>query len=334
MLAACGASHPDGHVPDAPAEPDASVGADALVDAAQPPPSRTWNEVESGTGVRITDLWFGPDGTGLATTEFVGAFYPSVLRYDGATWSVIGNAGCYCELFAAWGTRSGDAWYVGGDAFGGSGQRTIGRVVGTGTTTPIATPMASFGPGWFTGLGGTSTDDVWALASTAPSQHWDGTQWTDTAIHGDRLYVAGPGDLWVVQPTFDASTLVHVMSGSTTTVAPPSGFGTIEDIHGVGAAELWIVARTQLARWDGATWTTYARPDGVTAQLLAIWAVSSTEAWAVGTGGIVLRWDGAAWRVDRPESLSANTLVTVTTDASGRVWAAGTGGTMLVGTAN
>lgn len=333
LLAACGASNPDGPVPNDGPHPDDLDASPDPVDAASPVP-RTWSEVPSGTGIRITDLWFGPDGTGLATTEYVGVVYPAVLRYDGTTWSTLGNAGCHCELFGVWGTRSGDAWYVGGDAFAGSGQRTIGRVVGTGTTTPTATPTTSFAPGWFTGIGGTATNDVWALASSGPSQHWDGTQWSDAAIYGNRLYVAGAGDIWVVQPTFDASTLVHVVSGATTEVPPPSGFGTIEDLHGTGSTELWIVSRTQLGRWDGAAWTTYPRPAGVTAQLLGVWAVSPTEVWAVGTSGIVLRWDGAAWFVDRPESAGANTLVTVTTDASGRVWAAGVGGTMIVGTAN
>ena len=84
------------------------------------------------------------------------------------------------------------------------------------------------------------------------------------------------------------------------------GDATLRDVHGTARNDVWMVGgrgsslsmynwRGAAFHWDGFHWTETPVPDGVLF-LNRVFAVSRTEAWAVGSGGDAVRWDGSAWR--------------------------------------
>jgi hypothetical protein len=137
----------------------------------------------------------------------------------------------------------------------------------------------------FEGVAAISDSDVWAVGhyvaslqrSTTPvnqplMEHWDGAQWLvetgpDTGSDGLLLATSasGPSDVWAVGISY-----------------PSSG-----------------VTATLIEHWDGAQWTIVPSPSpGATVnELNGVFAVSRTDAWAVGRSEyrtLTEHWDGAA----------------------------------------
>jgi hypothetical protein len=117
-------------------------------------------------------------------------------------------------------------------------------------------------------------------------------------------------------------------------------------IYGISARasdDVWAVGATYPGQestftehWDGLTWTAVPSPNphSAPATLLAVAAVSATEAWAVGTRrpnagsitrNVIEHWTGSQWQVvpsPNRGSLS-NALTAVTVVSSTDVWAVG-----------
>jgi hypothetical protein len=92
--------------------------------------------------------------------------------------------------------------------------------------------------------------------------------------------------------------------------------------------------QTQIAHWDGASWTQAPSPDpGTQARLFGVHALSASNVWAVGEyfdGSIdktlIVHWDGAAWKqVPSPNVTGAtqNVLKAVRGSSATNVWAVG-----------
>jgi hypothetical protein len=55
-------------------------------------------------------------------------------------------------------------------------------------------------------------------------------------------------------------------------------------------------------------------------------AISASEAWAVGVGGVILRWNGSAWQTHTAPAVTRLTALAITPDSGGRdAWAVGEG---------
>jgi hypothetical protein len=101
---------------------------------------------------------------------------PRVLRWNGATWSVVGTLPPIGEMRDIWVRAANDVWIVGVDD--GTG---LGRVLRYDGTSWSGTPM----PNALHGVHGTSANDVWVVGGDEPPLpfngiwgHWDGSVWS------------------------------------------------------------------------------------------------------------------------------------------------------------
>jgi hypothetical protein len=107
-------------------------------------------------------------------------------------------------------------------------------------------------------------------------------------------------------------------------------------ISGTGPADIWAVGTIRgqplIVHWDGRSWRRAAVPRRRIGSgwLADVTAVSPTNAWAVGGGGLgyrplIMHWNGVRWRaLDlRAVAPSDAVLNSIDSDHRGRVWAAG-----------
>jgi hypothetical protein len=120
-----------------------------------------------------------------------------------------------------------------------------------------------------TSLWGTSADDVWAALDGGTILHWDGAGWS-----GDMGVVIASGGRW--------------------------------RLHGTSWEDIWAVSdKGGIVHFNGEQWC--AVMSGTDLALRGIWAISPSDAWAVGGGHagddftpvgpvVSLHWDGQAWK--------------------------------------
>lgn len=194
-----------------------------------------------------------------------------VARWDGANWEAV-DSGTTADLWGVWGRAPDDLWIVGGDP--GAGEPTI--LHGDGTSfTPVALDPAQ--------------NDRLAHALFKVF----GVGGRTFAVGQAGLIVEWDGGAWVQRPTGAAATddFVAVWGASD------------DDLLAVGGR-----SNAQLARFDGATWTTTS--EGSVPGLSAVTAVpdgfvvAGLSGWVghVGGDGVPVREDGvgpmdlhAAW---------------------------------------
>lgn len=215
----------------------------------------------------------------------------------------------------------------------------------------------------------TSRTDAWAVGHrcyTAATlvEHWNGTAWSivpspsfTTGADGVQNSLNGvvalsPANAWAVGTHTAANgafvTLVERWNGSAWSVtSSPSPSPTANVLDAAAASspsDVWAVGwqntpaiKPLIEHWNGSAWSVVAAPAVAgTSQLLAVTAVSASDAWAVGyqTNGagarttLALHWNGTAWTVvPTPNQAttygSENVLRGVTALSSTSVWAAG-----------
>lgn len=173
--------------------------------------------------------------------------------------------------YAVWGTAKDDVWA------GGVGLSHFdGR-----SWTPVPSPTSFC----IRGLSGSSSRDIWAVATDgrpilqdsaltnskkSEILHWDGTAWSRVlSIEGEltAITASGANDAWAVG---------HKM---------PSGSGTVGFIM----------------RWDGTTWQEH--PYRLQHIPTALWGRASNDVWMVSTYVVsgpytdrIQHWDGTTWR--------------------------------------
>ncbi len=151
-----------------------------------------------GTGAR--DVWAaGFSGAEVMTTPDGGIVQtgqndPSILHYDGTSWSQVENADQGQVVHSIWSGAPNDAWAV-GEQEPLNAPRIINLQHWNGTTWSLVTdPVVMAG-----GLGtvwGIASDDVWAGADL----HWNGSQWKSYPSGSYGPVVGGYDDdhLWAV----------------------------------------------------------------------------------------------------------------------------------------
>ncbi|MCK5797795.1 MAG: hypothetical protein KAI47_11455, partial [Deltaproteobacteria bacterium] len=178
-----------------------------------------------------------------------------------------------------------------------------------------------------------------AVGENGKAAYWDGTNWlvaSDIQTHVGTARIRGVFGASVAGTrTFylagDSGTLSRCSTGDNGTSFSCQSVGSLaattglEAIHGLtnGATigPLWTVrgetAEDIYYSASGTSWST-ASPKGCLDQgtnacastpgrLLAIWAKSAQEVWAVGEQGLILRFDGSAWKKVTIPNLSAQT---------------------------
>jgi hypothetical protein len=126
--------------------------------------------------------------------------------------------------------------------------------------------------------------------------------------------------------------------------AVPVFMGTLGGVSATSAADAWAVGDqcpscsnpgTLILHWNGTRWSIVSSPDpGSTANVLNdVAAVSSSDAWAVGSFGnsvcsqsatVILHWNGAKWsQVKSPNAGACNRLDGINASSATSAWAVG-----------
>ncbi len=191
-----------------------------------------------------------------------------------------------------------------------------------------------------------SVQDVWAVGAGYVAAgvsydtilRWNGTSWEElqlsTVAEGNNLY-----DIWSSSPSNvlavgSAGTIIRWDGSAWTALSAPAGYdSTLNGIWGSSAANVWAVGSydstagvtTNLLRYNGSSWASFATP--TTDTLNAVWGTSSSNVWAVGTSGRIIRFNGTSWST--VASPTTATLNSIWGTASNNIVAVGTGGTII-----
>jgi hypothetical protein len=158
-------------------------------------------------------------------------------------------------------------------------------------------------------------NDTWIVGTTGSSgarrtqaAHWDGSSWSLVPTPN-----VGEGD-----------NALNGVDGSTG-----------EDVWAVGYSEHATLYNSLIEHWNGARWRVVESPDVGTNRyntLTSVDALSSTDAWAVGSyrtatsrKTLIQRWDGTSWKIvssPNPGTLS-NSLLGVAAVGPSDIWAVG-----------
>ena len=185
-------------------------------------------------------------------------------------------------------------------------------------------------------------NDVWAagyayIGPTVPwVMHWDGASWTDLEppfVHFSNfvqgLSVRSSNDAWAVGYAGTSQDRFGVIlhwngTGWSQQEYRSGGLPRLYGVKALAPDDVWAVGedfgQTLALHYDGIAWSQVGAPD--IGLVMDIVALSATDIWAVGGGG-VMNWNGHGWfRVDAPpmslEGIDALTEVDV-------LWAVGTG---------
>lgn len=202
--------------------------------------------------------------------------------------------------------------------------------------------MLSATDGW--AVGGNSilhySNGAWRLASSFPDdpEHSVGLK-SIAMVSATEGWIAG----YQMDPaTGDGSLLLHYLHGTWTPVHLPSfdqPRATIESVSMLPSGEGWAVGgvytdsgqRTLILHYSHGVWT--SEPTSVPAQLNGAYALSRSEAWAVGTKdiaigpGVILHYLNGTW--SSVPSPTPNLLHTVVMRSPGEGWAGGDGAATL-----
>jgi len=153
----------------------------------------------------------------------------------------------------------------------------------------------------FTGVWGSASNNVFAVASDGSLWHYDGTTWQ--AMTGGTIQVlsgtwgSGASDVFAVG---ENGTILRYDGVSWT--AQPNGTPQGQDLRGVWGTSrtdvfavggnAWPGGGATILHYDGTTWSTL--PSGTTQDLLAVWGRSASDVFVVGYGGI-LHYNGSSW---------------------------------------
>jgi hypothetical protein len=238
---------------------------------------------------------------------------------------------------------------------------------------PSPSPYRPHGDNELAGVAATSSRNAWAVGSgearpaSAPRtliEHWDGTAWrrTPSPTPGGRARLSAvaadtSADDWAAgwhASTSSDMTLIEHWNGKSWAHVPspnPSAAGSyLTGIAATSADNAWAVGysfapaasprprvRTLIERWNGASWSLVPSPSPAGRgdnRLLAVSALSSSNAWAVGYSRepgararpLIEHWDGTAWtRVPGAGPGQKHvTLLGVSAVSARSAWAVGT----------
>ena len=288
-----------------------------------------------------------------------------------AGWNVVPspNGGPDNQLYGVTAVSTTDAWAVGGYINSHGNNQTLIEHWNGRTWTIVASPNVARDYNILYGVVAVSTNDVWAVGAYDGSngnnqaliEHWNGKTWTvvsspdigiGSSLHG--MAVVSPTTIWAVGYAVNAQgieqTLIEQWNGTRWSVVPGPNPGSYANVlwsvsaHSPGtvwAAGDYSNSRGQdqslIEQWNGSQWGIVKSPDvsQFHTYLLAVTALSPTNAWAVGyaladnllaADTVVEQWNGSQWSlVPAPDPGTAfNFLYALTAISPTSIWAVGT----------
>jgi photosystem II stability/assembly factor-like uncharacterized protein len=143
-----------------------------------------------------------------------------------------------------------------------------------------------------------SSAEGWAVGSEI--FRWDGSTWSSVTdpLAGQTwyhsVYMLSSTEGWIVG---DGGAILRWDGSSWSTVTSPTGM-SLFSVHMLSSNEGWAIGGDVIIRWNGSSWSIVPDPvDPSVTVLRSVYAVSSTDAWAVTAGayGTIIRWNGTSW---------------------------------------
>jgi hypothetical protein len=221
--------------------------------------------LEGVWGSSDDDVWVAGNPSGTLDSRIGGG--PSLLHFDGISWSIVDGGGVN-GLAAVWGSARDDVWAVGEGIAHWDGTRW--SKVLDGLTYDD-----------FPSISGSGPNDVWVTLGSHNGVHWDGNQWTSVDVPGFHVWSAGPNDVWAVGEGVSHFDGVRWSTDLT--------FGYLEAVWGSGPSDVWASGSGATIHWDGVRWSKAVGAPGV----FAFWGTGPNDVW--GTNWDIYHWDGTAW---------------------------------------
>jgi hypothetical protein len=253
-----------------------------------------------------------------------------------ASWKIIKyvHGGGGPEFSAITATSKSSAWAF--EAFPESSAKPVAWRLSGSTWSKVSFPGRRGEQ--VAAAGSSSAGNVWAITvagSRSRALRWNGTTWASTGslrTDADNVTVISRSDVWIFgSPDVPSHPGAWHYNGHTWSRVA-SGHGLTSG-SALGHRSVWAVGGKSVAHWNGHTWsrTSVASllPANTTlsqSSLVGIYARSSRNVWAVGTGGredeggptVLLHYNGHAWSHVATE-LSGNPAQVVP-DGSGGLW--------------
>lgn len=228
---------------------------------------------------------------------------------------------------------------VGGGSGGVAGNGGSGGAAGSGGVV-LPAPASSFE--WlnpkphgniFRSVAASADDNVW-VGGRGAVLSWNGQKWkTHNPGQPDELYhalwVKNASDTWVGGTRLEfpvgtsaptESAMLYHYDGVHFTLEPGLENRTIRALAGTSETGYLVLDGGEIRKFDGNTFVSDKAASG--AEIWALWPVSSSEAWAVGSAGTVLHRTSDGWaEVSSPAFSDQLHFIGVWAASSSDVWA-------------
>ncbi len=204
-----------------------------------------------------------------------------------------------------------------------------------------------------------SSNQAWAVGEDRPTsgegfaalaEQWNGSKWTivptaelgvekgaSTPLNG--VSGTGPSDVWAAgeaRSSAGTTPVVEHWNGSHWSKATlPSVEGSLRAVSADGTSDAWAVGKTTtgsplIEHFNGATWSVVPSAPGSGNQLIAVAALSPSNAWALGLfkprrgigNGVIEHWNGSEWSIVVTFA-SGTTLSSISAVSASNIWAVG-----------
>lgn len=218
---------------------------------------------------------------------------PSLLRWDGATFTSFQQSRHGVSVAQTWGTAR-DTWAV------SCANARVSHWTGSDWTAFDLSSLATS----LCGIAGSAPDDIWAVGDAGAVVHWDGSTWSKVASPTTRdlsvVVATAANDVWAAGGT---TSLLHWNGTAWTATTSPST-NSVKAFWSSSSSSVWAATgEASLLHFDGLRWRVVAPPCPPDTELSALWGSRADDLWAFGdyspsppfSKGIALHWDGAAW---------------------------------------
>ena len=216
------------------------------------------------------------------TDRWVAGTSATVMHDEGSGWVAETNP-APSTLFGFWGAAN-DLWLVG---------RTCTALRWQGVSWSSVTVPGCNGNQDFFNVDRSATNNIWLIGTSGTIAQWNGA-WQDHSQTNMDFWDAAVASATDVTVVGTAGTILH-WNGSIFTAEPGAASVTLASITISAPGEYWVVgdAGTILKKVGAGGWTQVASPTA--AFLYHVLALSTTDVWAVGSGGVIIHYDGSAW---------------------------------------
>ena len=305
---------------------------------------RSWSHYEtlpSGVALYGLDIRTSTDGWAVGDPP-AAAFPPTILRWDGAAWTVVSPSGVALgqSLYAVDALSATESWAVG---TGGASPATMLKWDGSiWASVPSGTPngavlnsidMLSSSDGWAVGCLAAACNQINAMIV-----RWNGLAWSTVTLPANTggladIFMLSPTDGWAVGGTANdgQATIIHWDGVQWRRVPAPltgafAAGGGLNSLHMLSSTDGWAVGFNQVTflslilHWDGTTWdvvSTSPVPPTMQPFLLSVYMITPLDGWIVADGfrgqGLILHYG--------PESVpgtttSLSTIIQTTTSTT------------------